>query len=294
MLQACKSGKNWFEKINLEQKSRKFFGRTCNRSLLIFLSPFFVIDLMLVCAIVRIMLFTIFEEKIVWVAILSSTVGYILYSPKLWIKNNYQRTNHYSPCWTKWIWKTSFYFWFAENWYFSIKNRQIFLFLLTISTFYNQMLRRHLKVVQGVVFITIKNFRITELSICFYLLIIVKNFQIATVIENCHCRKTQMSEYNILRTQFVSSMQNGRGVELQHTHLVLFKSPRDVWKINTIGQQLGLRSQSKDWNQIATSVHYGHLFIDLTPKRVDSIRYCSNSESVPTIFTYKLEYTQIF
>ena len=40
-----------------------------------------VIVLMLVCAIVRIMLSTICEETTVWVAILSSTVGYILPSP---------------------------------------------------------------------------------------------------------------------------------------------------------------------------------------------------------------------
>ena len=48
-----------------------------------FLFQFFVIVLMLVCAIVRIMLSTICEETTVWVAILSSTVGYILPSPRL-------------------------------------------------------------------------------------------------------------------------------------------------------------------------------------------------------------------
>ena len=56
-----------------------------NRSLLVFLVPVFVIVLMLVCAIVQIMLFTACEETTVWVAILLSTVGYILPSPKLWI-----------------------------------------------------------------------------------------------------------------------------------------------------------------------------------------------------------------
>ena len=67
-----------FDEENHERKSWKLFGRTCNRSLLVFLCQFFVIVLMLVCAIVRIMLSTT-----VWVAILSSTVGYILPSPKL-------------------------------------------------------------------------------------------------------------------------------------------------------------------------------------------------------------------
>ena len=62
----------------------------------------------------------------------------------------------------------------------------------------------------------------------------------------------------------------GRDIELQNTHIVLFKSPRDVLQINTLSQQLGLGSQLKDWYTKATSIPYGHLLIDLTPKTVDS------------------------
>ena len=72
----------------------------------------------------------------------------------------------------------------------------------------------------------------------------------------------------------------GRDIELQNTHIVLFESPRDVLQINTLNQQLGLGFQLKDWYQDATSVAYGHLLIDLTPKTVDSLRYCSNCGSV--------------
>ena len=72
-----------FDEENHERKSWKFFRRTCNRSLLVFMCQFFVIVLMLACPIVRIMLSTTCEETTVWVAILSSTVGYILPSPKL-------------------------------------------------------------------------------------------------------------------------------------------------------------------------------------------------------------------
>ena len=68
------------------------------------------------------------------------------------------------------------------------------------------------------------------------------------------------------------------------TYTVLFKSPRDVLHINTLSQQLGLGSQLKEWYQDATSTPYGHLLIDLTPKTVDSLRYCTNSGSVPTKF----------
>ena len=76
----------------------------------------------------------------------------------------------------------------------------------------------------------------------------------------------------------------GRDVELQNARIVLFKSPRDVLQIKTLSQQLGLGSHLKEWYQDATFVPYGRLLIDLTPKRVDSLRYCSNSGSVPTKF----------
>ena len=48
-----------FDEENHERKSWKFFGRTYNRSLLVFMCQFFVIVLILACAIVRIMLSTI-------------------------------------------------------------------------------------------------------------------------------------------------------------------------------------------------------------------------------------------
>ena len=72
-----------FDDNNQERQSWKCFGHTCNRSLVVFLSQFFVILVILACSIVRITLATYCEETTVWIAILSSTVGYILPSPKL-------------------------------------------------------------------------------------------------------------------------------------------------------------------------------------------------------------------
>ena len=76
----------------------------------------------------------------------------------------------------------------------------------------------------------------------------------------------------------------GRDVELQNTHIVLFKSPRDVLQINTLSQQLGLGSQLKEWYQEVTFSPYGHLLIDLTPKTVNSLRYCTNRGSILSKF----------
>ena len=74
----------------------------------------------------------------------------------------------------------------------------------------------------------------------------------------------------------------GRDVELQNTHIVLFKSPRDVMQLTTFSTQLGLRSELVDWYRDATSVPFGHLLIDLSPRTDDRLRYCTNSGSVPS------------
>ena len=76
----------------------------------------------------------------------------------------------------------------------------------------------------------------------------------------------------------------GRDVELRNTHIVLFKSPRDVMQITTLGAQLGLGSELVDWYRDATSVPFGHLLIDLSPRTVDRLRYCTNGGSVPSKF----------
>ena len=61
----------------------------------------------------------------------------------------------------------------------------------------------------------------------------------------------------------------GRDVELQNTHIVLFKSPRDVMQVTTLSTQLGLGSKLVDWYRDATSVPFGHLLIDLSPRTDD-------------------------
>ena len=53
----------------------------------------------------------------------------------------------------------------------------------------------------------------------------------------------------------------GRDVELQNTHIVLFKSPRDVMQVTNLSTQLGLGSDLVDWYRDATSVPFGS-FVD--------------------------------
>ena len=76
----------------------------------------------------------------------------------------------------------------------------------------------------------------------------------------------------------------GRDVELQNTHIVLFKSPRDVMQVTTLSTQLGLGSELVDWYRDATSVPFGHLLIELSPRTDDRLRYCTNTGSFPSKF----------
>ena len=76
----------------------------------------------------------------------------------------------------------------------------------------------------------------------------------------------------------------GRDVELQNTHIVLFKSPRDVPQVAILNVQLGLGSALVDWYRDATSLPFGHLLIDLSPRTDDRLRYCTHSGNNPSKF----------
>ena len=76
----------------------------------------------------------------------------------------------------------------------------------------------------------------------------------------------------------------GRDAELQNTHIVLFKSPRDVQQIGVLAKQLGLGKQLVEWYAESTREAYGHLMIDLSPKTPDTLRFCTNSSSFPATF----------
>ena len=76
----------------------------------------------------------------------------------------------------------------------------------------------------------------------------------------------------------------GKDVELQNTHIVLFKSTRDVHQVATLSVQLGLGSFLVDWYRDATSVPFVHLLIDLSPRTDDRLRYCTNSGNIPSKF----------
>ena len=72
----------------------------------------------------------------------------------------------------------------------------------------------------------------------------------------------------------------GRDVELQNTHIVLFKSHRDLMQVTTLSTQLSLGSEVVDWYRDATSVPFGQLLTDLSPCTDNRLRHCTNTGSV--------------
>ena len=72
-----------FDDQNVERRFWSCLGQTCSRSLIVFLSQFFVILLIVCGCFWRIPLGKTCDESTVWVGILCSAAGYILPSPKL-------------------------------------------------------------------------------------------------------------------------------------------------------------------------------------------------------------------
>ena len=87
-----------------------------------------------------------------------------------------------------------------------------------------------------------------------------------------------------IKHNFFHQSKLGRDVELQNTAIVLFKSPRAVIQVTTLSTQLGLGTELVDWYRDASSVPFGHLLIDLSPRTDDRLRYCTKSGCVPSEF----------
>ena len=83
-------------------------------------------------------------------------------------------------------------------------------------------------------------------------------------------------------------------IDLKTTHLILFKSPRDVQQVDYLGKQLNLIRFFRHCYDLAVKDIYGHLLIDLKPKTSYCLRYCSNIlEPGPTVFYIPRERAEI-
>ena len=76
-----------------------------------------------------------------------------------------------------------------------------------------------------------------------------------------------------------------RTIDLNTSHIILFKSPRDVQQLDLLGRQLNVSKFLRNCYELATRDSFGHLLIDLDPRTSDCLRYCSNiTPPGPTVF----------
>ena len=79
--------------------------------------------------------------------------------------------------------------------------------------------------------------------------------------------------------------KHSRTIDLNTTHVVLFKSPRDVNQISYFGKQMNNAPFLKDCFIKATENVYGHLMVDFSPRTSEPLRYSSNiAGPAPSVF----------
>ena len=87
-----------------------------------------------------------------------------------------------------------------------------------------------------------------------------------------------------IKDNFFHQSKPGRDIELRNTHIVHFKSARDAMQVTTHSTELGLGSELVDWYRDATSVPFGLLLVDCSPRTDDRLRFCTNTGSIPSKF----------
>ena len=199
--------------------------------------------------------------------------------------NFYKKSSLYFIGWTFRNWKISAHLQLAENWNISTKVWQNLLFLTTFPTSLQCYAKRN------------KKSRVCAMSKLWIYWFDKNNGTKYLLYFDDSCEEICSSKAFVdiatagrhrgLSTIYVKhnlfhQSKLGGDVELQNTHLVLFKSPRDVMQVTTLSTELGLGSELVDWYWDARSVPFGHLLIDLSPRTDDRLRYCTNSGSFPS------------
>ena len=66
-----------------------------------------------------------------------------------------------------------------------------------------------------------------------------------------------------------------RTIDLNTTHIILFKSLRDIQQIEYLGKQLNCLQLIKEAYKLAIGKPFGHFMIDLDPKASQGLRFSS-------------------
>ena len=275
-------GKIVFDDTNQERKSWSCLGQTCSRSLIVFLSQLFFFLLIIFGCFWKIHLSkTCDEYSLGWNFVQFGRIHSILTKimNKLVSTKNRVFISLVGPSETgksqviyNWLKTGTLQPRFDRNYFFKQHSQP----------FYNVMQKeiKNLEFVQGVNFEFIDSLKNNGTK---YLLIFddsceeICNSKAFVDIATARRHPGLSKIYN--KHNLFHQSKLGRDVELQNTHIVLFKSPRDVMQVATLSTQFGLGSELVDWFWEETSVPFGPLLIDLSPRTADRLRYCTNSGS---------------
>ena len=199
--------------------------------------------------------------------------------------NFYKISSLYSIGWPIRTWKIAADLQLAEKWNIWNKLRQNLLFYQHSQPLYDVMQKefKNLEFMQGVNFEFIDSLKNNGTK---HLLIFddsceeIWNSKVFVDIATAGRHRGLSTHY--IKNNLFHQGKLGRNVELQNFRLVLFKSPCDVMQVTTLSAQLGLGSELVDWYRDATSVPFGLLLIDLSPRTDDRLRYCTNTGSIPS------------
>ena len=191
------------------------------------------------------------DESAVWVGILCSAAGYSLPPPRFMkklISSFLQKSSVLFIGWSFRNWKIAAYLQLAKVWNIRTRVWQNLVFYQFSQPPYDVMENESLAFVRGLKFELTDSLKSNATT---YLLIFDNSktfFDLATAL-----RHRSLSTTYIKHNLFHQSKLE-RDVELENTHIVLFKSPLDVVQVTTLGAQLDLASELVDWCRDATSV----------------------------------------
>ena len=265
-------------------------AKTCSRSLIVFLSPLLLIFLINFGYFWRIHLSKTCDESTVWVRILCRVVQLKTFHHH----QDYEQVNFYKNLRLYNIGsslrggKVTICLQLAQKWNFSNKIWQNFTFLLTLfDTLWCYAKRDSKSRVSSRYKLWI--YRFVRNNGTKYLLIFDDSSE-----EICNSKAfvdiATVGRHRVLTSTYIKhnlfhQSKCGRDVELENTHIVLFKFPRVVMQVITLSAQLGIRSELVDWYRDATSFPYPQILIDLSPRTDDRFRYCTNTGSIPLKFS---------
>lgn len=88
----------------------------------------------------------------------------------------------------------------------------------------------------------------------------------------------------LLKHNLYQKSNHSKTLDLNMTHLLLLKNPRDIMQIDCLGRQLGCREHLLTSYKRATEKAYGHLLVDLDPRCCEELRFASNIDESFTVF----------